>query len=137
MSRRKSSIDIGSILPWGIAAVAGYWLYSNWASLSTILTNAVTSAASSILPAAAPITPTTGGIVSAPVTAQQLSNLVSQAQAAQQAANDATAAGNPNAPLLQAQAAQALAATMATVPATPMTAGVAGLNRRYFRRRIA
>ena len=69
MARRKSS-DIGSYIGWGIAAVAGYWLYSNWSTLSATLTNAVTGITNSIIPPAA-VTTSQGGIVPAtPATGQ-------------------------------------------------------------------
>jgi hypothetical protein len=137
MARRKS-IDIGSYLGWGIAAVGAYWIYSNWGTINATLNGALSSVTTALtpvaLPVAVPVTTTTGGIVPA-TSAQSISNLVSQAQAAQQAANDATAAGNPNAPLLQAQASQELANAMAAVPSVQLqAAGLTGLNVRHMRR---
>lgn len=134
MARRKG-IDIGSYLGWGIAAVGAYWVYSNWGTINATLNGALSSVTSALTPAA-PVTATTGGIVAVPATAQQVANLVSQAQVAQQEATDAAAAGNPNASLLQAQASQlASAAAVAQVSAPTVPAGMSGLNHRHMRRR--
>lgn len=137
MSRRKSSFDLGSYLGWGIAAVGAYWVYSNWSTINSTLNGALTSVSNMFAPAA-PMTPTTSGIMAVPASAQAVSNLISQAQVAQQEAADAVAAGNPNASVLQAQASQlAAAAAVAQTTAPTVPAGMQGLNRRYYRRRIA
>jgi hypothetical protein len=138
MARRKSGIDIGSYLGWGIAAVGAYWVYSNWGTINATLNGALSSVTTALTPAVTPVTATTGGIVAVPATTQQLANLVSQATVAQQEATDAAAAGNPNAALLQAQASQlAAAAAVAQVSAPTTTAGLVGLNVRHMRRRVA
>lgn len=137
MARRKSGFDNGSYIGLGIAGVAAYWVYSNWGTINATLNNALSSVSSALTPAA-PITNTAGGILSVPATAAQVSNLIAQAQIAQQQATDAAAAGNPNASVLQAQASQlATAAAVAQLNSTTSPVGMQGLNKRYYRRRIA
>jgi hypothetical protein len=134
LARKSSSFDFGTAIGVGVGAFAAWWLYNNWAMLSASVSTALTSAST-----------VTAAAVTPPPPAANLADLQDQAATAQQQANDATAAGNPNATILQTQAsnlALAVSEAQADASANQVNAvlantGLGWINRRNYRRRTA